>query len=71
MSVARNLFLGREPRNRFGLVDFRRMNRDGRARCSAGTASTSTSGRPLRSLGLGAQQMVALARAVVGRRQAS
>jgi ribose transport system ATP-binding protein len=62
MSVARNLFLGREPR-RFGLVDVRRMNRE----------ATEILGRygvdvdvtlPLRTLGLGAQQMVALARAV-------
>ena len=28
LSVARNLFLGREPRNRFGLIDFGRMHRE-------------------------------------------
>src|ERR1700712_3168756 len=28
MSVAHNLFLGREPRNRFGLLDENRMNRE-------------------------------------------
>ncbi|MGQ4511148.1 ATP-binding cassette domain-containing protein [Streptomyces sp. DW26H14] len=62
MSVARNLHLGREPR-RFGLIDERAMRR----------AATEILGRygvhvdvtrPLRTLGLGAQQMVALARAV-------
>lgn len=62
MSVARNLYLGREPR-RFGLIDVRTMNR-------AATETLKRYGvdvdvtRPLGSLGLGAQQMVALARAV-------
>ncbi|NEE18657.1 sugar ABC transporter ATP-binding protein, partial [Streptomyces sp. SID7499] len=28
MSVARNIFLGREPKNRFRLIDFARMNRE-------------------------------------------
>ncbi|GGN58306.1 sugar ABC transporter ATP-binding protein [Streptomyces albiflavescens] len=63
MTVARNLLLGREPRNRLGLIDFRRMHR---------TADEALRGlgirvdvrRPLRELGVGAQQMVALARAV-------
>ncbi|MFD7919278.1 sugar ABC transporter ATP-binding protein [Streptomyces sp. NPDC059740] len=62
MSVARNLFLGREPR-RFGLVDQRRMNRwaaEIQERYGLRVDVT----RPLRTLGLGAQQMVALARAV-------
>ena len=62
MSVARNLFLGREPRTRLGLIDFARMHRE------AGTALSDLGVRvdvrlPLRELGVGAQQMVALARA--------
>jgi ribose transport system ATP-binding protein len=62
MSVARNLYLGREPR-RFGLVDVTRMNREAaRALGRYGVHVDVT--RPLRTLGLGAQQMVALARAV-------
>ncbi|MFI0938804.1 sugar ABC transporter ATP-binding protein [Streptomyces sp. NPDC021020] len=62
MSVARNLFLGREPR-RFGLVDVAAMNR--RAADVLGRYGVDVDvTRPLRSLGLGAQQMVALARAV-------
>lgn len=62
MSVARNLFLGNEPR-RFGLIDVGRMNR-------AATQILREYGidadvrLPLRSLGLGVQQMVALARAI-------
>ncbi|MEV0646652.1 sugar ABC transporter ATP-binding protein [Phytomonospora sp. NPDC050363] len=66
MSVARNLFLGREPRGRLGLLDVARMNREAAAALAEfGVAVDVT--RPLRSIGLGAQQMVALARAVAVR----
>ncbi|MBO0515724.1 sugar ABC transporter ATP-binding protein [Streptomyces beijiangensis] len=63
LSVARNLFLGREPRNRLGLIDFRRMHREAEEALRALGVRVDV-GRPLRSLGIGAQQMVALARAV-------
>ncbi|MBY8881272.1 sugar ABC transporter ATP-binding protein [Actinacidiphila acidipaludis] len=62
MSVARNLFLGREPR-RFGLVDVGRMNREAAEVLGRYGVDVDVT-RPLRTLGLGAQQMVALARAV-------
>ena len=62
MSVARNLFLGREPL-RFGLIDERRMHREATAVLARYGVDTDVS-RPLHTLGLGAQQMVALARAV-------
>ncbi|SDN52867.1 sugar ABC transporter ATP-binding protein [Actinacidiphila guanduensis] len=62
MSVARNLHLGREPR-RFGLVDVARMNRQATEVLGRYGVHVDVT-RPLRSLGLGAQQMVALARAV-------
>ncbi|HEV3172492.1 MAG TPA: sugar ABC transporter ATP-binding protein [Actinocrinis sp.] len=62
MSVARNLFLGREPR-RFGLVDLRAMNRLATETLSRYGVRVDVT-RPLHTLGLGAQQMVALARAV-------
>jgi galactofuranose transport system ATP-binding protein len=62
MSVARNLYLGREPR-RLGLIDMRAMNREAsRVLRRYGLAVDVT--RPLNTLGLGTQQMVALARAV-------
>ncbi len=62
MSVAQNLFLGREPR-RFGLVDHQAMNRQSRELLAThGIAVEPT--RQLRSLGLGLQQMVAVVRAV-------
>jgi galactofuranose transport system ATP-binding protein len=62
MSVARNLFLNREPR-RFGLVDGARMRREAREILRDYGVDVNVT-RPLRSLGLGAQQMVAIARAV-------
>ncbi|MEY9886973.1 monosaccharide-transporting ATPase [Catenulispora sp. MAP5-51] len=62
MSVARNLFLGREPR-RFGLVDVRTMNRlAAEILVRYGVRVDVTA--PVHTLGLGARQMVALARAV-------
>ncbi|WP_330172532.1 sugar ABC transporter ATP-binding protein [Streptomyces sp. NBC_01498] len=63
MSVARNLFLGREPRNRLGLIDFRRMHREADEALRTLGLRVDVR-RPLRTLGVGAQQMVALARAV-------
>jgi ribose transport system ATP-binding protein len=63
MSVAHNLFLGREPR-RFGLLDERRMYAEARE-ILAGYGVTTDVRRQLGTLALGAQQMVALARAVM------
>ncbi|MFK0287732.1 sugar ABC transporter ATP-binding protein [Streptomyces sp. NPDC090499] len=63
MSVARNLFLGREPLSRLGLIDFRRMHREA-DQALRGLGIRVDVHRPLRELGVGAQQMVALARAV-------
>ncbi len=63
LSVARNLFLGREPLNRLRLIDFDRMHRDAAAILARYGISVDVR-RPLRELGLGIQQMVAIARAV-------
>ncbi|TDC99625.1 sugar ABC transporter ATP-binding protein [Nonomuraea deserti] len=62
MSVARNLLLGREPR-RFGVIDAAAMNGEAE-RVLAGYGVDTDVRRPLRTLGVGGQQMVALARAV-------
>jgi monosaccharide-transporting ATPase len=64
-SVAGNLYLGREPVNRFGLIDFRRMHRDAR-KVLAGYGITVDVRRQLGELGLGVQQMIAVARALSG-----
>ena len=61
-SVARNLFLGREPRNRLGLVDFRSMHAQARA-LLAEFSITADVEQLLGSLGPAAQQMLAVARA--------
>ncbi|WP_329152316.1 sugar ABC transporter ATP-binding protein [Streptomyces anulatus] len=68
MSVARNIFLGREPKNRFGLIDFARMNRE-TTELLDGFGVRVDPKRPLHTLGIGTQQMVALARAVSVRAQ--
>jgi ribose transport system ATP-binding protein len=63
LSVAQNVFLGREPRNRLGLIDRDRMNREAAEILERyGIRAEVTA--PLRSLGLGTQQMVAIARAI-------
>src|ERR687898_2602698 len=62
-SVAQNVFLGREPRNSLGLIDRARMNRDA-AEILERYSIRADVNAPLRSLGLGVQQMVAIARAV-------
>ncbi|MEV4344291.1 sugar ABC transporter ATP-binding protein [Actinoplanes sp. NPDC049596] len=64
MSVAHNLFLGREPRNALGLVDKKAMEREARE-ILVDYGVTTDVRRQLGTLALGAQQMVALARAVM------
>ncbi|MCD4535046.1 sugar ABC transporter ATP-binding protein [Nocardioides sp. cx-169] len=63
LSVARNIFLGREPRNRVGLIDVRAMNQRARELMRELTIDLDVT-TELGRLGLGAQQMVALARAM-------
>ncbi|MFC4592260.1 sugar ABC transporter ATP-binding protein [Sphaerisporangium corydalis] len=63
MSVARNIFLGREPRGRLGLIDFTRMHADAEE-ILAGYGVRADVRRPVAALPAGTQQLVALARAV-------
>ena len=63
LSVAENVFLGRQPRGRLGLIDRARMNREAAEILERyGIRADVTA--PLRSLALGVQQMVAIARAI-------
>ncbi|MBB5079321.1 sugar ABC transporter ATP-binding protein [Nonomuraea endophytica] len=62
MSIARNLFLGAEPRGRLGLIDFAAMHARAHELLSQYGLRVGTR-RPLDSLTPGAQQLVALARA--------
>jgi ribose transport system ATP-binding protein len=62
-SVASNLFLGREPTNRLGLIDYRRMYREARETLARYGIAVDVR-RRLGELGLGVQQMIAVARAL-------
>ncbi|MDD2867415.1 sugar ABC transporter ATP-binding protein [Neomegalonema sp.] len=62
LTVAENLFLGRQP-TRFGFVDHRRMKRDS-ARILAEYGLEIDPGRLLSSFSIAVQQIVAIARAV-------
>jgi len=63
MSIARNLFLGEEPRGRFGLIDVHAMH-DRAAEILRPYGIRADVRRPLGALGPGARKLVALARAV-------
>lgn len=63
MTVAENLSLGQEPRNRFGMLDRAQVLRDAREKLARIHADIDPI-RPLGSLGIGMQQMVEIARAV-------
>jgi monosaccharide-transporting ATPase len=63
MSVARNLFLGREPLTRLRLIDFATMHEQARARLARYGVDVDVR-RPLGEFSTGVQQMVAVARAV-------
>ena len=63
LSIARNIYLGREPRTRLGLIDTRRMEREARSLLDGFGLNLDVTAN-LETLGLGVQQMVALARAV-------
>jgi ribose transport system ATP-binding protein len=63
LSIAENIFIGREPVNRFGLVDFARMNEDAAALLNE--LELDADPRTLVSqLKVGAQQVVEIARAI-------
>jgi galactofuranose transport system ATP-binding protein len=61
-SVAENIFLGREP-SRFGLIDRRRMHREARELLERLGVGVEVS-RPLGTINVALQQMVAIARAI-------
>lgn len=63
MSVAENIYLGREPRNRFGLIDRRAMNRQAAelfARWNIPLVPTA----PMKSLSVAGMQMAEIAKAI-------
>ncbi|MEV0197172.1 sugar ABC transporter ATP-binding protein [Nonomuraea sp. NPDC050691] len=66
LSVADNLFLGREPITRLGLLDRSRLRREATEVLARYGVAVDVR-RPLGELGLGIRQMVAIARAVSAR----
>ena len=65
LSVAENVFVGREPRTRFGLVDFRTMNRETRKVFEESLHTTDIDPRTeVRRLSIAKKQLVEIARAL-------
>ena len=65
LSVAENIFLGRQPTGRLGIVDHQRMHREARHLLdSLGVTIDSTA--PIESISIAQRQIVAIARAVLG-----
>jgi len=63
MTVAQNIFLNREPRNKFGLVDFTKMNKDAKALMeSLGENIEPTT--KVKRLKIAQKQMVEIAKAI-------
>jgi ABC-type sugar transport system ATPase subunit len=63
LSVAENVFLGREPRTRLGLIDYAAMHRDTAALLAQLDLAVDPR-TPVRRLRLGAQQVVEIAKAL-------
>lgn len=63
LSVAENIFLGREPRNALGFVDFPRMNREAKQYLDLLDLQVKPSAK-LKGLRLGEQQLVEVAKAL-------
>lgn len=63
MSIAENIFLGREPLTRYGLVDFRRMEADAR-RLMATLGHDFNPGHKIKSLTVAGMQMVEIVKAI-------
>lgn len=63
LSIAQNIYLGREPLNKLGLIDHARMHRDARAMLDRLGLDLDTR-REVQSLGVAQQQMVEIAKAL-------
>jgi ribose transport system ATP-binding protein len=64
LSVAENIFLGREPLNAIGAIDWKALNAKSRELLSRLKQDHVDPSWPLRRLGVGAQQMVEITRAL-------
>ena len=64
LTVAENIFLGKEPLGRFGLLDQRRMRRDARAVLDSLGMSGIDPGERVSELSVGQKQMIEIAKAI-------
>ena len=63
LSIAENIYIGRQPRNRFGLIDFGQMNKDA-ARWLAELGVATDPSLPLGMISIAERQMVEIARTI-------
>lgn len=63
MTIAENFFLGREPKNRMGIIDIRRMHNETRAALDVLDIKLPTT-RLIQGLSIAQQQMLEIARAI-------
>ena len=63
MTIAENIFLGREPKNRLGMVDYKKMKREAQKALEALNLNLDA-GALIRGLSVAQQQMIEIARAV-------
>lgn len=63
MTVAQNIFLSREPRNRLGLIDFKKMNADAQKLIESLSEQISPTDK-VRTLKIAQKQMVEIAKAI-------
>ncbi len=63
MTIAENIFLGREPRNRLGMVDYKKMRGEAQKALNALNLNLDA-GSLIRGLSVAQQQMIEIARAV-------
>jgi len=64
LSVAQNIYIGREPRNAFGLIDWKRMRAGAREALARIGADDLDVNMPVEQLTVAKQQLVAIARAL-------
>ena len=63
MTIAENIFLGREPKNRLGMVDYKKMKQEAQKALEALNLNLDA-GSLIRGLSVAQQQMIEIARAV-------
>src|SRR5690554_5936726 len=63
LSVAENIYLGHAPKNRFGMIDWKKMRHEAQLTLDSMAAGIDA-GAPLKELGIAKKHLVAVARAL-------